>query len=361
MQTGPLKVGIVGSGIGRFHIRSYQMLPAEAEVVALCDVDEKRLTEIADEFHIPQRYTDYKELFSSGEVEAVSICLPNSLHAPVSIAALEAGLHVLCEKPLAENAASGQKIVEAAAKASSKFMMCFNRRYRADIRWMKQVLNEGTLGQVYQVKAGWIRETGIPTGWFTNKEIAGGGPLIDLGVHMLDAVMWLLSYPAPLTVSGQIHAQFGPRQAKMWLWRLPNLAMATNPSFGVEDSATAFVRLSGDTSLVLETSWAAHDKPGTDDFYITLLGTEGTLKLYVANYASEGTLTLYHEVNGVPVMTQPAVKGGKSDHDYAIAEFVNCIRNDTPPTATAEEGQTIMQIIDAIYHSAATGREMVLS
>lgn len=355
MTKSPVRVGIVGAGIGRIHAETYQKLIDQAEVVALCDADEARLQEVADKFEIPERYTDYAAMFNSQKIEAVSICLPNFLHAPVTTAALEAGLHVLCEKPLAENSAAGQKIVEAAAKAPGKFMMCFNRRYRTDVRWMKKVLDEGTLGQVYQVKAGWIRETGIPRGWFANREMAGGGPLIDLGVHMLDVVMWLLDYPTPLTVSGDVQINFGRRGLKSWYFD-PKVAKA----FSVEDSATAFIRLAGGAALTLETSWASHARPGKDDFFVTLHGTEGAIEWYVANYATEDTLALHSEVGGVPVTTRPLVKGVRFDHEYAIAEFVRCIIEDSEPTATAEQGQTIMEVIDAIYRSAELGREVAL-
>lgn len=352
----PLKVGIVGAGVGRLHLTGYRALPDEAEVVALCDLSEARLNEIATTYNVPLRYTDYNELFASGEIEAVSICLPNSLHAPVSMAALQAGLHVLCEKPLAESVAAARNVVEAAAQASGKFMMCFNRRYRLDVQWMKQVLTERKLGQIYQVKAGWVRETGIPgwSGWFLDKSLAGGGPLIDLGVHMLDAVMWLLDYPAPLTISGSVQANFGPRRAKTWR------PQATPGPYTVEDSALAFIRLAGGITLNLETSWAAHAKPGQDDFFITLMGTEGTVELYVANYASENTLTFFTEVAGKPVATHPLVKVARADHEYAVAEFVRCIKEDATPTATVEQGLIIMQMIEAIYQSAEAGREIAM-
>jgi predicted dehydrogenase len=357
MSQLPIKVGVVGAGIGRHHLAAYRALPNAVEIVALCDVNETRLNEVGTTYNVPRYFTDYNELFASGEIEAVSVCLPNSLHAPVSVAALEAGLHVLCEKPLAENLASGLKIAEAAARASSKFMICFNRRYRLDVQWMKQVLTQGLLGRVYQVKAGWVRETGIPGwgGWFLNKTIAGGGPLIDLGVHMLDAVMWLLNYPEPLTASGVVQANFGPRSAKTWQ------ASAAPAPYTVEDSAMAFIRLAGDVTLSLETSWAAHAKPGMDDFYITLQGTEGSIELYVANYATENTLTFYSEVAGKPVVTLPAVKLSRSDHEYAITEFVRCIQEDSVPTATVEQGLTLMKIIEAIYQSAEAGREVVIN
>ena len=352
-----LKVGVVGVGVGRLHLAGFQELSDDVELVALCDVDETRLNEMADKYNIPLRYTDYNALFSSGKIDAVTIALPNSLHSPVSVAALEAGLHVLCEKPLAENVASGQKIVNAAAGAPGKFMICFNRRYRPDVQWIKEMIDAGNLGRVYQVRAGWLRETGIPGwgGWFTNKQVAGGGPLIDLGVHILDMVMWLLNYPNPLTVSANVQTNFGPHGRKTWL-----KGNSVAKEYGVEDSATAFIRLADGVSLTLETSWASHGKPGMDDFYITLLGTEGTVELYVPNYAGENTLTFYTEINGAPVTTRPRVINADSDHYYAMAEFVKCIKEDSAPTASAENGLIIMQVIDAVYRSAEAGREVVM-
>jgi len=352
-----LRVGIVGAGIGRAHLRGYQTLSKKVDIVALCDLNQDRLAEIGDEYRVPLRYTDYHDLFASGEVDAVSVCLPNNLHVPASVAALEAGLHVLCEKPLAENAASGQKIVEVAAQARGKFMVCYNRRYRPDVQWMKASLRENRLGKIYRVKAGWVRETGIPArGWFVNKKMAGGGPLIDLGVHMLDLALWLLDYPEPVTVSGDVQTNFGNRGLKCWLDESGVL-----PAFSVEDSASAFIRLAGGLSLQLETSWAAHGRPGMDDFFVTLMGTEGTIELYVANYATENTLTYYTEMNEVPITLRPAVAGFRHDHNYAVAEFVRCITEDKAPTATVEQGMVIMKIIDAIYQSAEAGQEVAIS
>ncbi len=352
-----LRVGVVGTGVGRLHLDGFKQLVDDVEIVALCDVDETRLNEMADKYNVPLRYTDYNQLFSSGKIDAVTIALPNNLHAPVSIAALEAGLHVLCEKPLAENIEAGQKIVDITAGASGKFMICFNRRYRPDVQWIKEMIDTGQLGRVYQVRAGWLRETGIPGwgGWFTSKQVAGGGPLIDLGVHVLDIVMWLLNYPDPLTVSADVQTNFGPRGRKTWRGNKQVAEM-----YQVEDSATAFIRLADGVSLTLETNWASHGKPGMDDISITLLGTEGTVELYIPNYAAKNTLTFYTEINGVPVTTRPHIISADSDHYYAMAEFVKCIKDDTPPPASAENGLVIMQIIDAIYRSAAVAREVVL-
>jgi predicted dehydrogenase len=356
MTHQPLKVGVIGGGIGRTHLFGYLAQGNAVQITALCDLNKDRLNKVADEFGIPLRYTNIDTLLASGEIDAVSVCLPNNLHAPVSIAALEAGLHVLCEKPLAENVASAKNVVNAVENASTKFMMCFNRRYRRDVQWMKKILNEGKLGRIYQVNTGWVRETGIPVGgWFSQKSLSGGGPLIDLGVHLLDSVMWLLDYPTPLTVSSHVQANFGPRRMKQW-----GLADAVH-TFDVEDSATAFIRLDNNIILNLETSWASHARPGLDDIFITLLGSEGTIALHIANYAGEKTLVLYTEVGGVPSQIHPAVKEtGRHDHEYVIAEFIDCINNNTSPTAPVGHGYVIMEIIDAIYQSAAAGREVSL-
>ena len=353
----PIRVGVIGGGIGRLHLNSYQQLGKAVKITALCDVDEDRLQEIGDTYNVPLRYTKVEDLFSSGEVDAVSICTPNNLHAPLSIAALEAGLHVLCEKPLAHSVAEGQKIVEAANQARGKFMICYNRRYRPDIQWIRKMLDEAALGQVYQVKAGWIREDGIHGGWFAQKELSGGGPLIDLGVHILDALMWLLDFPQPLTISGDVQANFGPRQAKFnrSSWRRSALS-----EFTVEDSATAFIRLAGGIKVMFEVSWASHARPGQDDIYLSVMGTAGTADLYIQNYANENTLTFYTEVGGTPVTLRPATRGNGYDHAYAIAEFIRCIQEDIPPAASAEKGLVILQMIEAIYRSAKLGREVTL-
>ena len=218
--------------------------------------------------------------------------------------------------------------------------------------------DRGRIGQIYQVKVGWIRETGIPgwTGWFSDKQIAGGGSLIDLGVHMLDSALWLLDYPTPLTVSGDVHAKFGPAGLKTWL--KPN--QTARHAFAVEDTALAFIRLANDISLILETSWASHAKPGLDDFYITLMGTRGSLELYVANYAGEDTVTFYTEIDGAPVTVKPHIVGSATDHIYAVGEFVRCIQEDRPPPASAADGLMVMRIIDAIYQSATSNREVAM-
>lgn len=362
MNESRLRVGVVGAGIGRGHLRGYAELADTVEIVALCDTSEPRLERVANEYNVPLRYTDAATLFQSGKIDAVSLCVPNHLHAPLSIAALEAGLHVLCEKPLAENIVTGQKIVEAAAQADGTFMIAYTRRYRSDLQWIKRAVQEGVLGEVYQIKTGWTRESGIPGwgGWFTDKSAAGGGPLIDLGIHMLDAALWVLGYPKPLTVSGATYAKFGPRHIKMFPSAVKPAMSGVGGGYTVEDAATAFIRLDGGVNLTLETSWASHARPGMDDYFATFMGTEGTLEWYVANYSHKDTLTLYTEIAGKPVITKPAVETTIPDHTGNVMEFVDCVINNNPSTATAEQGLVGLQIVNAIYESAQQGREVAL-
>ncbi len=359
MNESRLRVGVVGAGVGRAHLRGYAALPKAVEIVALCDADESRLEQVGNEFNIPLRYPDADALFASGKVDAVSLCVPNSLHAPLAVSALESGLHVLCEKPLAETVESGRKIVAAAAESTGKFVVAYTRRARPDVRWLKQAISEGVLGDIYQIKTGWTREAGIPGwgGWFTDKQIAGGGPLIDLGIHMLDAAMWMVGYPQPLTVSGMTFANFGPRQSKTFRYKA---ATGMPGQYTVEDAANAFIRLQGGINLNVEVSWASHQRPGMDDYFLSLMGTQGTAELYVANYTTHDTLTLYTEVAGAPVITKPIVDASVNDHVENVAQFVWCILDDTPPPVTAEQGLVGLQIVEAIYLSAEQGREVSL-
>lgn len=353
-----LRAGVIGVGVGASHIAGYQAHPA-AEVVAIADLDPTRLAEVGAAYRIPDRYSDYHELLRRPDIDAVSIALPNALHAPAALAALEAGKHVLCEKPLALNATEAQRIVDTARAVGRQVMVCFNYRMRPDARWLKAAVDAGQFGEIYFVKASWLRNSGIPgrTSWFTNHRLSGGGPLIDLGVHMLDLSLWLLGYPEVASVSGVTFARFGPRGRKSWSDRT---VTGATPIFDVEDLAVAFIRFKDGRALTLETSWASHTKSGRDDYAITLYGDEGGADLYVANYSDRETVTYYTETLGQPVDVRPHITGNANSHTLALAHFVDSILAGRPVECTGEQGVTLMKIIDAIYESARLGREVTL-
>lgn len=352
-----IKAAVIGIGVGLAHARGYKACP-DAELIAICDADPQRLKERGDQLGIPpeMQFTDYNKLLQLDELDVVSIGLPNFLHAPVAIASLRAGKHVLCEKPLATSAVEAKAMVTEAKQNGKQLMVCFNYRFRDDTRWLMAMRNAGKYGDVYYARAGWLRNTGIPGagGWFTTKAKSGGGPLIDLGVHILDLTLWLMGYPRAVSVSGATFAKFGPLGKKSGT--KPNFS----GTFDVEDLAAGFVRFENGAALQIETSWGSHTKPGRDDYFVTLYGTEGGSEMYVANYTDRDTLSFYTEESGQPVLVKPAIVNRAGGHELAVGHFVHCVKNNLPVEATAEQGLALMQIIDALYESAQTGKEIRL-
>ena len=358
-MTDKITVGVIGLGVGEAHARGFQAC-SDAELAAVCDANPERLRAVGDRLGVARekQFTRVDELLARPDLDAVSVTLPNVLHAPVAIAALQAGKHVLCEKPLARTAPEAQTIVEAAKATGRTLMVCFNYRYRADARWVKALEAEGKLGRVYFAKAGWLRNRGIPGAgtWFTRKEQSGGGPLIDLGVHVLDLTLWLMGYPRPASVSGMTFAEFGPRGQKGFAGRWQT---SSELAFDVEDLAAGFVRFENGAALCLETNWASHTKAGRDDYFVTLYGTEGGAELYVPNYADRDTVSYFTEAGETPVEVRPALRSQNS-HALAAAHFVECLRQGRAPESTGEQGVALLKVIDALYESARTGREVRL-
>ena len=349
-----VKVAVIGLGVGMAHAKGYLATP-EAELYAVCDVDAQRLQERGDQLGVPRerQFTSLEELLALPDLQAVSVGLPNFLHAPVAIQAMRAGKHVLCEKPLAASPQEAAEMVRTAQECGRKLMVCFNYRFRDDTRWLMSLRQDGKLGNVYFARAGWIRCAGIPGAgsWFTQKAMAGGGPLIDLGVHILDLALWLMGYPKPVAVSGTAYAAFGPLGKKSWGNR-----KATG-GYDVEDLAAGFVRFENGAAMQIEASWAAHTTPNRDEYFVNLYGTEGGCELDVPNYTDRDTVRYFTEQGGIPVQVKPHIvtRGG---HERAVAHFIHCIQTDTPPEASGEQGLALMKIIDGLYRSAAAGREV---
>ncbi|MEP7294231.1 MAG: Gfo/Idh/MocA family oxidoreductase [Chloroflexota bacterium] len=358
MQTQPLRIGIVGmGGIGETHLKAYRQLD-DAVVVAVADPAEARLNLMATTYGIEDKYTDFRELLARDDIDAVTVATPNALHAPVTIAALESGKHVLCEKPLARSGAEGEGMVQAAVAAGRVLQVCFNHRQRGDVQVLKNYVEAGNLGRVYHAKAFWMRRSGIPGmgGWFTSREQAGGGPLIDLGVHVLDMALYLLGEPEVISVSAATYAELGPRGRGSGNWGTSTLV--GEGGYEVEDLATAFVRLGDGSTLLLEASWAVYGK-NADDFGVTLYGTDGGADIHVKNYGYEDTLTIYTDTAGVPAELRPRVRKGEG-HVAVVRNFIGAIRSGDWSTHNGSEGLRRARIIDACYQSALEGREVSL-
>lgn len=352
-----LRCAVIGVGVGWNHIEGY-LHAAGSEVAALCDANEALLNERGDAYGVPKamRFTDYHALLARKDIDAVSIALPNFLHEPVAVEALAAGKHVLCEKPLAMDAASGQRIVDAARAAGRTLMVCYNHRYRAEIAWLKQRQTAGDFGRIYAAKAGWMREGWIPShgAWFTRKDRAGGGALIDLGVHVLDLALWLMGYPNPVRVSGAAFAEFGPRGQK----HLPRDIRP--PRFDVEDMGMGFVRFEGGAVLAFESAWATHREPARDGYFVRLFGSEAGANFYTAEPGGK-TVAFYTLRDGLPVEETPDALPKVSGHRVAVAEFVDCVLTGRAPASPGEHGVIGLRIIDAIYESTQSGREVALA
>jgi predicted dehydrogenase len=356
--TAPLRVGVVGLGwAGRQHLAAYHAHP-DTEIVALAGLEEPARKELAAKYAIEHSVARWEDLLEV-ELDAVSVAVPTFLHAPIAIAALQRGIHVLSEKPIARNAAEADTMVAAARAADRVLDVAFNHRHRGDIQKLKAAVDAGELGQPYYAKAWWLRRTGIPTlgSWFTQAELAGGGPLVDIGVHVLDYSLFLLGNPEVRAVSASTYdllasSGFGSSPDS-------NKTGATDEkTFDVEDLASVFMRLADGGTLFVEASWAAHRRDG-DEFGITLYGTDGGAELIVDDYAPAGSLRIFGDRDGTPVARRVAAKPGRG-HKAVIEQFVERIRSGRFGDYDGATAASLARVVDACYRSAAEQREIRL-
>lgn len=332
-----VKVGIIGAGIGALHARGLRKC-ANGEPYAICDLNEARAQKVATEYNIPHVFTDYNEMLASTDLDGITVATPNALHAPIVEAAFKAGKHVMCEKPLSIDAITGAAMVKAGNESGKIFMMGFNNRFRADTQLLKRYIEAGELGDIYYAKTGWIRRKCLHwlSGWFSTKELSGGGPLIDIGVHVLDLTLWLMGNPKPVSVMGSTYAKFGPERFA-----------GTDMTYDVEDLAAGFIKLENGATVMLEASWESHIEK--EEFYMQLIGTGGGANLE--------PLKIFKDIQGAPSDITPQFDP-VAGHDVEIQHFVDCIQGKCECISTGEHGLHIMKILDAIYESAKTGKSV---
>jgi predicted dehydrogenase len=356
-----LRVGVIGLGVGRSHIAGYRA-NLNSKINGLCDSNLVRLTQIGEEFTVPveARYTDYQLMLDEASLDLVSVCVPNALHAEISIAALEAGAHVLVEKPMASSVEQAQAMLDAASRTGRRLMVTYNYRYRADSQWIRRMVQAGQLGDIYHAQASWRRETGIP-GWgvFGSKDLSGGGALIDLGVHVLDLALWMMDFPTITTVSGDTRSLFGPGGLKTW-GRSPG--RVAEGEFNVEDGGFGFMRLANGASLNLYATWAEHNTPRQDDIRLELYGTKGTAILNISRYGKEDTVRFYTEIEGVSATVIPSIQWGEGVQGHAalISDIIDAVANDRPSPTSGDQGYAAVRALAALYESARLGREVAL-
>ena len=343
-MSAKIRMGVIGLGMGRGHVKGYQADP-RAEVVALCDLDAARLQAAAAEFKVPRAFTDAKEMFEKAGLDAVSVATPNYLHAPLAIEAFRRGLHVLCEKPMAMSVREARRMLDAARRAKRNLMINFSFRFNDQSYALKQQVDAGALGEVYFARSVWHRRRGIPggSGWFGNKKLSGGGPLIDLGVHRLDLALWLMGYPEPITVSGSAYNEVAKR------------TIPKDKVYTVEDLACGLIRFANGATLILEASWAANIAE-REHMVTTLCGTRGGLVQKNVRGGYEFEAEVYTDESGH--LFTKKLDWSTTMTPSAYSEFVSSIVEKRPPLATGEQGLKVMKVLEGIYRSAATGREV---
>ena len=349
-----LRVGIVGTGsISNEHINAYLHHP-DVELCAFCDIDEIQLNEMGDRYGINSRYTDLDQMLHQQALDAVSICTWNSTHAPCAIKALNAGVNVLCEKPMSISAGDAQAMNMAAKQNNKLLMIGFVRRFGNDCGILQDLINQSFFGDLYYAKATYLRRNGSPGGWFGDKSRSGGGPLIDLGVHVIDLIRYLMGNPKPVSVYGLTFHQLGDRKGVKSATGYQSAGAKETDIFDVEDLASALIRFDNGSALSVEASFSLNLKE--DKGTIELFGTKGGAKL-------DPELELYSDTGGYlsnTTLNIPTALSFSGLFQNEINHFVSCIKHHTPCLAPAQDGVEMMQILDAIYKSASTEHEVIL-
>jgi predicted dehydrogenase len=338
-----IRAGVIGGGWpGGQHAKGY-IEAGGFKLVAVADLIPDRRRRLMSEYGATREYADAAELIKDKEIDCVSVCLPNFLHAPVTIAALKAGKHVICEKPPAMSAAEARKIESAANKAKRVVLYSVQRRFGGAEQAAKQAIAKGYAGEVYHARAAWMRTRGIPigTGWFIDKSKSGGGALIDIGVHMLDLAWYLLGQPRPISAYGVVYQKF-------------KSLLPPERKFDVDDSAFALIRFANGKSLEVGASWAINQPPQQQGGVVRIFGDAGSVDVYTA----EGS-TIYRHFDPKGESRSTVLKPPRIvSHAAMMRHFKECILGKAQPIIGASEGVMLMQMLDAIYKSSASGRSV---
>ena len=353
-----LKIAIIGTG----GIAKYSHLPAFAkmeniEVVALCDIKPEKAQKLAHEYKISKIYENYKDVLELEEIDAVDICTPNYLHSIITVDAFAKGKHVFCEKPDAVNVEEVVKMKEASEKAEKVLMVMRNNRYWDSSKYMKKFIEAGKAGEIYAGRCGWQRRRGIPGkgGWFTTKALSGGGPLIDLGVHMIDLAIWLMGNPTPVAVTGSTYTMFANNDLDNSVDSVFG-EKVKDGVFDVEDLAMGFIKFDNGACLQIEFSWASNIEQ--DNVFVELRGSKSGL---VWESKTGSNVKIYTEEEGILVNLNPIITNDEGKiHKANLEHFVDVVLNGTAPMFEPVQGINMIKILEAIYKSAETGREVIL-
>jgi predicted dehydrogenase len=342
-----IKVGIIGAGWpGLKHVEGYRATGG-FQIAAVSDLIPSRRKGLAQQAGTSvAEHADFEAILKDANIGAVSICLPNHLHAPVALKALKAGKHVLCETPPTLDAAEAKKLAAAAEKAGKVLLFAAQRRFGGAEQAARQAIEKGYAGDVYHARASWMRTRGIPagTGWYTDKSKSGGGAMIDTGLQVLDLAWYLMGRPKPLSAFAVMPRKLAPQAA------------AEGSIFDVEEAASVMVRFEGDKSLELSTSWAINQAPLQQGTLCRLHGDKGALEVYTPKgpvmYRSFGPKG---EAKETPLKLPKMVL-----YPAMIRHFKQCILGVEQPVFGGADAVALMAMVDAIYKSAGSGKSASL-
>lgn len=349
-----IKIGMIGVGsISEYHIKAYQQ-NQNVELCAFCDINEKRLKEMGEKYGVTHLYTDKDEMLKREELDAVSVCTWNSQHAPCTIAALEAGVNVLCEKPMAISVKEAEEMKRAAEESGKLLMIGFVRRFGNECKIMQDFIEKDYMGDIYYAKATYLRRNGNPGGWFGDKSRSGGGPLIDLGVHVIDLVRYLSGNPKAVSVYGAAFQKLYDRKGAISKEKYLSSGATDHDICDVEDLASALIRFDNGEVLSIEAAFSLNIKE--DCGTIEMFGTKAGVKL---NPEIEFYSSQYDYLSNVTLDVSSAMDmSGKFCKE--INHFVSCVQDGMQCKAPATDGVELMKILDAIYESARTGHEIII-
>ncbi len=366
---GKVRVAIVGCGgiANQKHLPSFKANADKADLVAFCDIIPERAEKAAKEYGTADAkvFTDYKEMLAdkSLNIDLVHVCTPNVSHCPITVAAFEAGKHVMCEKPMAATTADAQKMIDAWKASGKKFTIGYQNRFRDDTQTLHASCEAGELGEIYFAKAHALRRRAVPTwGVFPNKELQGGGPLIDIGTHALDITLWMMNNYEPVSVSGSVFYKLGrdPKGPE------GNVFGPWDPeTFQTEDSAFGFVKMKNGATIYIEAAWALNILKSMEAS-TTLCGTRAGAEIHHGGSYPNDEL-IYNTVEHNQLMEKVISPAGVVDffEGGAAAEAVrentqwlDAIINDGEPLVKPEQAFVVTQILEAIYKSAETGKEV---
>jgi len=352
-----LKVGIIGCG----GIANGKHMPAlakiaEVEMTAFCDIIPERAKKAAEEYGAKgaKAYESYMDMLVKEKLDIVHVLTPNKQHCECSVAALEAGCHVMCEKPMAKTVADAQKMLDAAKKTGKKLTIGYQNRYKSRSLYAKQICEAGDLGDIYFGKAHAIRRRGVPTwGVFLDEENQGGGPLIDIGTHALDLTLWIMNNYKVKRVVGTTFAKLRDQKNTGNLW-----GDWDTEKFTVEDSAFGFITMENGATIFLEASWALNTLDVKEES-TTLCGTKAGLDM------NDGGIRVNSIVHGKQSVLKPDLSAGGvaffegagdgTPADIECRQWIDAVLSDTNPTVLPEQAFVVTQILEAIYTSAKTG------